>query len=57
VAVYGKTKAEALSLLRDNLAAASYGTLADADRTTVGQWLTRWVEGKKSNLADTTYEQ
>lgn len=47
---YGKTKQEALAKLRDAQALHGRGQLAQDNGTTVGQWLTHWINTKRQNV-------
>jgi integrase len=49
--VYGATKAE----VQDKLRRMKSGDLSDTDRTTVGQWLARWLEIVKPTVEPNTY--
>jgi integrase len=53
---YGKTKREALALLRQAQANHGRGQLADAGRLTVGGWLEEWLGHVRDGSADRTGE-
>ncbi|PYE55481.1 tyrosine-type recombinase/integrase [Deinococcus yavapaiensis] len=38
------------------MAAQAKGLLASPDRITLGEWLGRWLEGRKPHVSETTYE-
>jgi integrase len=50
------TKKEAQVWLRERQAERDRGQLADAGKMTVGEWLDRWLAGRKPDIAPKTYD-
>lgn len=44
--IYGKTKAEAETKLKEIIAQLQSGTYAEPSKITLGQWLTEWISGR-----------
>ena len=54
---YGKTKKEVLTKLRECQARQNAGTLTDAGKLTVGEWLEKWLELRKAKIEASTYRR
>lgn len=55
--VYAKTQAEALQRLNEAMAKRGNGLAFDADRSTLGEFLDRWIEDSvKDSVKPSTYE-
>jgi integrase len=50
-----RTKSEAEKRLSDLLREVQRGTYIDSGRVTVDEWLHDWLDGRRSNIADSTY--
>src|SRR5262245_55487394 len=53
---YGRTKKEVQEKLREAQTARAKGTLTDAGRMTVGEWLDKWLDIKKGKIQPGTWD-